>query len=88
MKLSERLTQLLGHKVSITVPAEVRDEYAITGILREVGGDYVMITDWDRIGGFPILGERIIPILLGMSVIHSNDCRRCEKILCGHSQAI
>ena len=55
---------------------------------RIIGDDYVMITDWDRIGGFPIPGERIIPILLGISVIHSNDCRRCEKILHGYSQAI
>ena len=83
MTLAERLAELLGHEVSITMPAEVRDEYEIKGILREVGDDYMMITDWDRIGEFPIPRERIIPILLGISIIHSNDCRRCEKILPG-----
>ena len=81
VKLSKRLDNLMGHRVSVTMPAEGRYEYAIRGILQEVGDDYVMVTDWDRIGAFPIPGERIIPILLGISIIQSNDCLRCEKIL-------
>lgn len=81
MKLSERLTKLIGHRISVTMPVEGRDEYAIRGILQEVGNDYVMITGWDSIGGISIPGGRIIPILLGISIIHSNDCTRCENIL-------
>lgn len=81
MNLSNRLRGLIGHRVSIAMPAEGRDEYAIRGILQEVGDDYVMVTDWDNIAGFPFDEERIIPILLGISIIHGNDCKRCENIL-------
>ena len=78
MKLSERLTQLLGHKVSITMPAEVRDEYAMKGILQEVGDDYVMITNWDNIAGFPIPGQCYIKVDKTIPIIHTADCRQCR----------
>lgn len=78
MRLSERLTQLLDHKVSITIPAGVRDEYAVKGILREVGDDYVMITSWDNVAGFPVPGQCYIKIDKTISIIHAADCRQCR----------
>lgn len=79
MRLSERLTKLLGHTVSITIPADVRDESAVSGILREVGHDYVMITDWDNIGGFPVPGQCCIKIDKASTIIHTTDCRQCLR---------
>lgn len=52
MNLHDRLEKLIGHRVSITMPTEGRDEYTIRGILQEVGDVYVMVTDWDNIAGF------------------------------------
>ena len=73
MKLSERLTKLLGHKVLITMLIEVRAEYAINGILQEVGNDYIMITNWDNIAGFPIPGQCYIKIDKTNLIIHTDD---------------
>lgn len=70
MKLSEKLTELIDHEVIITMPEEVRHEYAIQGILREVGSDYVMVSGWDDIAGFPLPGQCYIKLDRTISIVH------------------
>ena len=79
MNLSSRLEKLIGHRVSITMPAEGRDEYSIRGILQEVGDDYIMITDWDNIAGFSIPGQCYIKTDKTIPIVHTADCRQCHN---------
>ncbi len=76
MNLSGRLEQLEGHRVAVDIHGG-EDGYRLTGTLREVGEDYIMITGWDSIARFSIPGQYFIKVDTGISIIHTADCKQC-----------
>ena len=78
MKLSERLTELVDHRVMVMMPEVVRDECTIKGTLKEAGEDYLMITKWDDIAGFTLPGQCYIKIDATTPIIHADDCKECQ----------
>ena len=78
MNLCERLKQLVGHSVAVDITGEEDDCGRLKGILREVGEDYIMIMEWDSIGGSTIPGECFVNIDEAGPIFHTADCRQCS----------
>ena len=60
------------------MPGEEYEWGRLKGTLQEVGEDYVMVTEWDNIGGFPIPGQCFIKIDKALPVFHTADCSQCR----------
>ena len=72
MMLTERLKELIGHKVSVAMHTDDRDESTIRGGLREIGDDYIVISDWLQIAGTSTGGKCFIPISKITAIIQND----------------
>ena len=59
------------------IPREDDEWGRLKGTLQEVGENYVMITEWDSIGGFPIPGQCFVKINNSVPIFHTADCGQC-----------
>ena len=79
IKLSEYLTQLIGHELFFNQCIEDEQETLPGGSLLEVGEDFVTIrTEREDKGGFAVEeAVWIVPLASVLSIIHISDCKKC-----------
>jgi len=82
MELHEKLRELVGHEVFITVNPPGQEETGVPGgVINEVGVDYLVIhTESDEKGGFAITGaEWLVRLEAVVYIIHMHDCKKCVQ---------
>lgn len=81
MQLHERLMDLLGHEVLITVQADGAGRGIPSGIIKEVGPDFVIIgAKGERTESSSDWWIRMEAIV---AMVHSSSCARCATDAAG-----
>ncbi len=79
MQLHERLMDLLGHDVSVTVQADRDAKEIVAGTVKEVGPDFVIVGAMTKeIPGQNQTGvDWWIRLAMVVAIIHATDCPKC-----------
>jgi len=71
MQLHERLIDLLGHEVSVSTRLEGKGAGVSTGVVKEVGPDYLILVDKGARSDWWARMDAVV------TIVHESSCPRC-----------
>jgi hypothetical protein len=79
MHLHERLMDLLGHEVSITAQADGDVRQVVTGTVKEVGPDFIIVGTVSRetTGQNHAGVDWWMRLAMVVAIVHATDCPKC-----------